>query len=72
MLPARKTVSKKYLHEEHSSKTFGLRLASRLSYELRLHVERNSGHREDEMTHLTLLAKLKILISILKVYLETD
>ena len=43
MLRARKTVSKKPLHEEHSSKTFGLRLASRLSYELRLHVERNSG-----------------------------
>ena len=36
---ARKIVSKKTLHEEHSSNTFGLRLASRLSYELGLHGE---------------------------------
>ena len=43
MLPARKTVSKKPLNEEHKSKTFGLKLAGRLSYELGFHGERNCG-----------------------------
>ena len=37
MLPARKVVAKKNLHEGHRSKTFELKLASRLFCELGLH-----------------------------------
>ena len=37
MLPARQALIKKNFHEEQSSKTFGLTLASRLSYELGLY-----------------------------------
>ena len=37
MLPARQALIKKTFHEEQSSKTSGLRLASRLSYELGLY-----------------------------------
>ena len=38
MLPARKIVSTKTFHEEHSSNSFGL---TRLSYELGFHDEKN-------------------------------
>ena len=84
MLPARRIVSKESLHEEHSSKTFGLRLltVSCLFYELGLREKifnENSGilWKMDivKMTHFTLLVKLKILkeqFLLWKCYLETD
>ena len=65
MVPARKTVTKKTLHEGHSSKNFGLRQRLAISYELGLQDEKkfqwklgNIGHSEDDKFHT--LLKLKI------------
>ena len=73
MLPARQALIKKAFHEEQSSKTSGLTLASRLSYELGLYgknkiqwklwnIEKNgwmkNGHSKD--APLILLVKLSL------------
>ena len=85
ILPTRKTVSKKTLHEKRSSKHFGIMItASCLSHELGLYgVEKkfngNSGilWKIDivKMAHFTVLEKLKTLrewFLLWKCYLGTD
>ena len=74
MLLARQALIKKAFHEEQSSKTSGLTLASRLSYELGLYgknkiqwklwnIEKNgwmkNGHSKDGTSHITSKTKSK-------------